>query len=649
MAWFPDRGVDSSAFVACPLEKVSAWLPTGKEMFYPLYTYQTASCPGYEPVNLLVNTQVVVYLNRLPLAHLGAGYQRPAVVEGKMRLWVGRWDSDQRYAFYYYAQRMVVPYCTNWVPTSLVLRNEPDNWELCGGIGAAIPVEEILAAPQQWGLGIEVDSQSQSGSGAPPLSNWLGFDRLSVTPAVCSSNTVWTVHPDPAFGADFLSIGEAIGSPCVQSGHTVRVWGGQTYNEIVFSHKALSFHGLLVQGARPRLTVPSVFVGMAPTHVTLEKGGEFLNFSLDGPTSIVEPESKLNGLAIMGPTLVSNCVVTSYSGMGFAGFCAANPNDIPSLIIANTITHNGQGVGNGDVEHVYRYNYIAENKVGAYTTTGSQARFIDNVIVHNTTQGVEIWQYGAFPPNQTEVANNIIAGNGGHGILLTYAHPANPNCPVIRDNIISQNAGYAIHAVDHSDAREPRLWALAADCSSGSIVDDSGKSWMVGGCYPRVDRDCFWMNNNGASDLADQFYSVTLTVNEVTRSYYTVPRGGRLLFTGCFAADPKLTADWRLAADSPCINAGSLYLDPGATLEDGRRDRGWLDIGSHFPAFLKPNLVVKSVAGDQVVIRADDIQLGFEESLIFVVEPTWSTPFGSIELIVSPKDLRAPQGFFWLR
>ena len=73
---------------------------------------------------------MVVYLNRLSLTRLGPGYQPPAVVEGQMRLWVGRSESDQRYAFYAYKKRLVLPWCTNWIPTSVVLCNNPDNCKL---------------------------------------------------------------------------------------------------------------------------------------------------------------------------------------------------------------------------------------------------------------------------------------------------------------------------------------------------------------------------------------------------------------------------------------------------------------------------------------------------------------------------------------
>lgn len=647
--WFPDRGVGDSPFVACRLDQVAHWPPTGAEMFYPLHTYGAKSCPGYQPVNFLVNTQVVVHLNRLPIPHLKLpGATQPAAIDGRMRLWVGQWDDERRFAFYYYAHRLVVPWCTNWVPTSVVLINQPDNWTLFAAAGDPIPVGEILAAPQQWGFGLEIEPGP--GPGTPPLKNWLGFDNLSVTAGSCPPKTTWTVHPDPAFGADFLSINEALGSPCVQSAHTVRVWGGHTYNEVVFSARALKFHGVAVEGHRPLLTAPLPLVGLAPTHFTLEKGGEFLDFELHGTNLSAGPLPDFNGVAIMGPTLVSNCVISGYTGTGFLGFCAANPNDIPSLVIASHLVGNGVGVANGDVEHVYRYNTIAENGLGAYTVTGSQARFLDNLIVNNTTQGIEIWQYGVFPHNQTEVANNLIAGNGGHGVLLTYAHPAHPNAATIRDNLIAGNGGYAIHAVDHSDTRAPRLWALGAACPSGTLTDDSGKAWLVGGVNPRIDHDCFWQNNGGATNLAGQFYSTNLTVGGRAHTYYTVPHGGRFLFTGCFAADPMLKPDLRIDPESPCVNAGSQHLDPGVTQSDGRRDRGWLDIGCHFPAFLNPTLVVRSVTGNQVVIRAENLQRGGESELIFVVEPTWSTPFGSLDIVISPQDL-APRrsGFFWLR
>jgi len=647
--WFPDHGVDGSGFVACPLDRVASWPPTGKLMFYPLHTYAAKSCPGYGPVNFLVNTQVVVHLNRLPLAHLpGAEYQKPAWIDGKLRLWVGQWDSEMQHAFYCYTKRMVVPWCTNWVPSSLVLQNDAAHWRLFAGAGVPVPVEQILAAPQQWGFGIEVDAESSSGS--PPLMNWLGFDRLSIQPASCPPKTTWTVHPDPAVGADFRSISEAVGSPCVKADHTIEIAGGQTYHEIVFVPNRLKFCGAITNGLRPVLTAPGILAGVAGSHVTLEVGGQFLNLELHGTNQTQFAGSLFNGLSIMGPTLVSNCVMSGYTRMGFAGFCAANPNDMPSLFIANHVTHNAQGIGNGDVEHVYRYNLIAWNGVGAYTVSGSQARFLDNVIVSNITQGLEVWQYGIFPPNQTEIANNVIAYNGGHGVLLTYAQPANPNCPVIRDNIIAENQGHALHAVEHSDVRPPRLWALAAGCPSGTMADDGGVVWQVGGCYPRVDHNCFWKNGTSSADLADNFYSITLTVGGESRTYATVPRGGRFLFTGCFSEDPQLTSDWRIAPGSPCVNAGSLYLDPGVSLSDGRRDRGWLDMGCHSPAVLNPELLIQPVDGDQLVIRAENLELDARYQYIFVVEPTWSTPFGSFEIIVSPGDLRGRKSrFFWLR
>lgn len=99
------------------------------------------------------------------------------------RLWVGHWNSEAQFAFCYYVPRLVVPWCPNWVPTSVVLRNATSNWKRYAGDGPIIPLEDILTAPQQWGFGIEVEGAPSDGE--PPLAHWLGFDGLSVSAHLC--------------------------------------------------------------------------------------------------------------------------------------------------------------------------------------------------------------------------------------------------------------------------------------------------------------------------------------------------------------------------------------------------------------------------------------------------------------------------------
>lgn len=162
--WHGQGGWGGSGYVACPLDALRSWEPTGSQRYYPLYTLAER-----QPVNLREMPAVRVALNRVPTGG------PPADLRGMLTFFVGRWNDDARYAFYFFKQPVHLSATFGWFPAGLVLTSDPADWDAVGPGIPSVSLVALLERPQQWGFAV-VDA-----SGQP--TGWLGFDELELHPA----------------------------------------------------------------------------------------------------------------------------------------------------------------------------------------------------------------------------------------------------------------------------------------------------------------------------------------------------------------------------------------------------------------------------------------------------------------------------------
>jgi hypothetical protein len=164
------------------------------------------------------------------------------------------------------------------------------------------------------------------------------------------------------------------------------------------------------------------------------------------------------------------------------------------------------------------------------------------------------------------------------------------------------------------------------------------------------------MNHTTSEAMTNNFYFVNVMRQGTPQRYATVPYGDFrkiMLFAGSFSADPGWMTDWYLRSDSPCLNAGSLNLNPGYTMlrlpDWPVRDRGELDIGYHHP--IQPNLLtVTNVSGNIVHISALALARGDTYELEHQITPDWNAASrGTITFSIEDnQSVGAPRlGIFW--
>lgn len=174
-----------SGDVACRLDDCASWPVTGPNRYYSLYTYGTVHA-----VNLLENGDVSVWLNRGLMLN-----DWPANLHGRLTVFLGHWQDESSYVFYFCKNAFPLPPPPLWFPPTepwfqTRLRVTPDlsGWEIVGsppstaGTGEALPghlkfpLAMVLRNPQQWGLAIVgVETGKHPGQ-------WLGFDDLVISP-----------------------------------------------------------------------------------------------------------------------------------------------------------------------------------------------------------------------------------------------------------------------------------------------------------------------------------------------------------------------------------------------------------------------------------------------------------------------------------
>ncbi|HOY60412.1 MAG TPA: right-handed parallel beta-helix repeat-containing protein [Verrucomicrobiota bacterium] len=505
----------------------------------------------------------------------------------------------------------------------------------------------------------------------------------SVTPG---PDCDWTVDAAGAPGSDFTRIQDAVLDPRVKSGDTICVRPGvyaefvSTAASVVGEAKRLFFRSTGAEKPVVAWPTPSVLEpGRKLTHFVLEGGGGIRNFRLKGPGA--HEGYVANGIAIMNPSVIEHCEIAGYDG-GFLGFCAANAIDDPSVLRQCAVTGNGTGILTGDTEHVYEYNVICANGLGIDCATGSEARILNNVICSNTTHGIKLGGYMEVWAGCADIANNTLAHNGGHGIYMEWTPAADgskgmPICPMIHNNIIAFNAGYAIEA-------NTLYGPMTCRAPMSGIPGECELAPQIGGCYPQIRHNVIYANQAGLDpkdDPLNQFWwewTLVEPPHESQRVFHVpnpVAYGGRQPQNR--HANPRLTEDWYLANDSPCIDHGDAHLRPGATQKadptgaapKSLMDTGQLDIGYHHPheVVVRPTVrlsvvpgaqgrrelqmtVEGAASGEQFTVMATD-QLTDSGGVVVPWDSVtcWGGSWDVFILGEVPGANDAPQGFFWLR
>jgi hypothetical protein len=240
-------------------------------------------------------------------------------------------------------------------------------------------------------------------------------------------------------------------------------------------------------------------------------------------------------------------------------------------ILNNDIHHNGTVDGPGQVgvysdktthHNIYRGNYIHDNgrasanlDHGMYLC-GDSEMVINNVIVRNTTYGLQIAGYNTV--STMKVYNNVIAHNGKSGIILWMSLSGVD----IKNNIIYRNAGYGI------------------------------TSWEAHGSGVVFDKNLLFGNGTGSYNFVNGGSDYTYTLGTTVAAEPGVVNSTRAGF------DPHL------AVGSPAIGTGVNLSTVFSTDKDGaaRPATGAWDLGAYVYTSLSPSAArITTQPADQTV------------------------------------------------
>lgn len=197
--WQAQGGWEGSGCLVCPLDALNTSDATGPGRYYPLYTLAE-----HQRVNLLEKPGVQVALNLAPNG--GA----PADLQGRLTLFVGQWDDDTHYVFYFFKGDFGLPTGEGWSLATIQLTANAADWEAIGPGVASRPLVELLGNPQQWGLAIVEAPDPPTGS--------LGIDELEVSPRLAQ---VGIARPVATATIELSLNGSAHGCVCLESAETL--------------------------------------------------------------------------------------------------------------------------------------------------------------------------------------------------------------------------------------------------------------------------------------------------------------------------------------------------------------------------------------------------------------------------------------------
>ena len=325
--------------------------------------------------------------------------------------------------------------------------------------------------------------------------------------------------------------------------------------------------------------------------------GNYCSYAAGGGGGIGIDLSALN-------TIVANCIISNnhvYGGRG-GGIWMRNGTIVGSLIITNTAT-NGGAYGGG----IYMWGGTVSNCIiqANITTNNGGGIYVDLGYIYNSTitqnraalthiflggggitivsglvkdciissNSIEYFGGGVSTHGAATLQNCIISGNSaiyyGGGIMIYSTDTLVQNC-LIEKNVTSDKGGGILYNVDNAIVRE---------CT---IV--SNRSGSGGGIWGSAATPHSFENNiiyaNTATTESNNYWGAFIATNSCS---YPLLDG-----TGNITDDPKFvnkdTGNWRLSANSPCLNKGTnqSWMTTAVDLDGRMRIRyGRVDMGAY--------------------------------------------------------------------
>lgn len=159
----------ADGFVYAPLGELNPWPDAGggaPSYYFPFLTRRNVSpirfdVPAY--LSACMNVKPIPENGAVPAADLG---------EGTLHLFVGEWNTQADYSYYYYLPPVTLPAALSWRDVGFLMEPDAEHWIRLAQAGQGIPVSAILPDPDEWGFVIVGASRQ--------LTGYLGLDELSV-------------------------------------------------------------------------------------------------------------------------------------------------------------------------------------------------------------------------------------------------------------------------------------------------------------------------------------------------------------------------------------------------------------------------------------------------------------------------------------
>ncbi len=285
--------------------------------------------------------------------------------------------------------------------------------------------------------------------------------------------------------------------------------------------------------------------------VALENNSAARNCLIAGNTNIYNRRSSNRGgggVYVSGNAVAEDCIISNNNAYGVGGGVAVIAGGI---VRRCTISGNQAGAG------YYTSDFYQGAGVFYYGSgTVENCRIIGNTSVYSSGAGVVIWEHEGAVLRNCLVAENSAPSNAA-GIYFYRGTSTVENCTVTANHVAPGSSG------------------------GGGVYlsTQPGNSTTI--------RNCIIYGNTNPAGYSNMYW--TTAGDRVVENSCIAPVPNHYTFitvTNTFGTDPQLDEAYRLAGDSPCVNAGlyQAWMDDALDL-DGRarldRFSGLADIGCY--------------------------------------------------------------------